>query len=234
MKRFRFTLGFVAGALVFGSVGVAAASSSKTIEVMFGVKDVKINGESKMPEQSPFLYEGTTYVPLRYIAENLGSEVRWDGENQTVVINSKQTVCEPSGKFNIQQYVGSWRTDLERWTEDKKTRIETETGFSVEAKGSTVKILNGFLDISHFDVVNGVEEWLGTSNRSWDMDEFTVDSNGVAETSIHFLEDDVTYKVRIEFKQEQITITILDYKADDLFFNSYIKEPVTTYKRISN
>lgn len=234
MKRFRFTLGFVAGALVFGSVGVAAASSPKTIEVLFGVKDVKINNVSKMPEQAPFLYEGTTYVPLRYIAENLGSEVQWDEANQTVIIDSKQAVCEPSGKFNIQQYVGSWRTEQERWTEDKKTRLKTETGFSIEAKGSAVKILNGYMDTSYVDVDNGVMEWQGTSTKSWDMDEFTVDSTGVAESNIHFLEDDVTYKVRIEFKQEQITIIILDYKADDLFFNSYIKEPVITYKRISN
>jgi len=234
MKQIKFTLGFVAGALVFGSMGVAVASSTKTIDVLFGVKDIKINNVSKMPEQAPFLYQGTTYVPLRYIAESLGSDVRWDISSQTVLINNKQSICLPDASFDVSKYIGTWKTELVRWTENKKTKVKTETGFNLEKTSSGVKLLNGYRDISHIDVVNGVENWQGTGHSDWEIDEFTVDKNGVAESNIHFTADEVTYKVRIEFKQAQIDITILDHKADDFFFNSYIKEPITTYKKINN
>lgn len=76
----------VAGALLLGSAGVYASTNSKTLEVFYNVKNIKIDQVSKMPEDKPFTYNGTTYVPLRYISEQLGYPVEWDSSNQTINI----------------------------------------------------------------------------------------------------------------------------------------------------
>ncbi|MGE8037877.1 stalk domain-containing protein [Lysinibacillus sp. NPDC093692] len=80
-------IGFsVAGALLLGSAGVYASTNSKTLEVFYNIKNIKIDQVSKMPEEKPFTYNGTTYVPLRFISEQLGSPVEWDSANQTINI----------------------------------------------------------------------------------------------------------------------------------------------------
>lgn len=43
---------------------------------------VKCNGK----EQQGFLKDGTTYVPVRFVSENLGASVEWDGKNKTVTV----------------------------------------------------------------------------------------------------------------------------------------------------
>ncbi len=80
----------------FGAIGVFAASGSM-IEVFYNIKDIKIDKVSKMPEQKPFMYNGTTYVPLRYISENLGEQVKWDNKTQTIHIGEieEDTVVYP-------------------------------------------------------------------------------------------------------------------------------------------
>ncbi|GFN33845.1 stalk domain-containing protein [Paenibacillus xylaniclasticus] len=85
--------GFVAGIIVstlFAGAAAYAASGGTMIEVFYDVKNIKINKVSKMPtEGKPFLYQGTTYVPLRFVAESLGQKVAWDGKSGTVLIGQQ-------------------------------------------------------------------------------------------------------------------------------------------------
>ena len=60
------------------------------IEIFYGVKDIKINKVSKMPSEKPFMYKGTTFVPLRFVADALGQPVKWDPKNQTVWIGQSE------------------------------------------------------------------------------------------------------------------------------------------------
>lgn len=217
MKRFRFTLGFVAGAVMFGSIGVAAASSSKTIEVMFGVKDVKINSVSKMPEETPFLYEGTTYVPLRYIAENLGSEVRWDGENQIIIINSKQNACT-NETFDISKYVGKWEIELTIDSDNKGWDERITNSFEMEIiNGNKLKISHGDLYNSqvYYDE-NGFPTDQSSSPYNWESNPFEVNSDGTADIIIAVENyPDKEIQAHIELNNNQIVIKT---KENESFF----------------
>ena len=54
--------------------------------------NVAVNKENiKFPDQKPLLETNTsrTYVPVRFLAENLGAEVDWDNEHQVVIIKNK-------------------------------------------------------------------------------------------------------------------------------------------------
>ncbi|QXM06743.1 stalk domain-containing protein [Crassaminicella indica] len=80
-------IGLVLG-LLFSFSFVNADAIVKNISVNYGiVKRIIIDGEdNKFSDKKPFVYNGTTYVPLRYISENLGKKVTWDGKTGTVYI----------------------------------------------------------------------------------------------------------------------------------------------------
>lgn len=76
---------FVAGAILFSSIGNFNVGAER-IDVNYGIKDIKIDNISQMPDQKPFTYKGTTFVPLRFIAEKLGQPIKYDAATQTVFI----------------------------------------------------------------------------------------------------------------------------------------------------
>lgn len=78
--------GFVAGAITFGSLGAYAATS-----INVDMKPLKyfFDGVEKKSSSQGFAYNGTTYVPLRFMAESLGKEVEWDGKNNTIYVGKK-------------------------------------------------------------------------------------------------------------------------------------------------
>ncbi|WP_052130055.1 stalk domain-containing protein [Ureibacillus sinduriensis] len=87
MKKFLVSSAVAGSLLIGGAVGAFAASNSATLKVFFNIADIKIDQVSKMPgNEKPFTYEGTTYVPLRYISESLGYPVEWEKQTSTIHI----------------------------------------------------------------------------------------------------------------------------------------------------
>lgn len=76
--------------------GTVYANSSENIEAFFNNICIKINGEKFEAKDvngdmvEPFIYNGTTYLPVRAIANAFDKEVAWDAENSTVILNSKK------------------------------------------------------------------------------------------------------------------------------------------------
>ena len=97
------------------TTAMAANMTKKSIDVYTGV-NIYVDGIEMLPTDAngnpveTFVYNGTTYVPLRAVSQSLGYNVAWDGTNQRVYIGDipgeKQyllDVCPPyqtSGKYN--------------------------------------------------------------------------------------------------------------------------------------
>ncbi|QGQ96792.1 peptidylprolyl isomerase [Paenibacillus psychroresistens] len=80
-------IGLSIGSLIAGS---AAYASATQIEVVFKSIKYMFNGvEKKSTQGQGFVYNNTTYVPLRFVGEALGQEVKWDEKNQTVWFSDK-------------------------------------------------------------------------------------------------------------------------------------------------
>jgi len=80
---------FFAGALAMALIGistVAFAENSATIEAIFGRVRLVVNGSPVYKET--LLYNGTTYLPIRAVAEVLAMEVEWDGEQNIATLTS--------------------------------------------------------------------------------------------------------------------------------------------------
>lgn len=79
---------------------VFAEQITKTIEVAFNAINIEVNGQKVKADN--FLYENTTYVPLRAISELLGNEVTWVQETQTAEIKGDNIKPEyQSSKYPI-------------------------------------------------------------------------------------------------------------------------------------
>ena len=86
-----FSLGIVfALALAIGLGEVSAASTNivKNIQVTYSNikifvdnKEASLGKDSKGNKIEPFIYNGTTYLPVRAVSEALGEEVRWIDRN---------------------------------------------------------------------------------------------------------------------------------------------------------
>ncbi len=80
---------------------VFANSILQKIDVLVNNIVLYVNNEQVGVDN--FLYNGTTYVPLRAVAEMNGMDVDWDGENKRVNLysNDSYNMKTTDGKYNI-------------------------------------------------------------------------------------------------------------------------------------
>ena len=100
-KRF---LSFAAGALtalLISATTVTALAASGAIRIEVSPISVLVDGEVFQPKDAKgndvmvFTYNGTTYAPLRALAEAYGLEVGYDGERNIATVSSRPTQTQP-------------------------------------------------------------------------------------------------------------------------------------------
>lgn len=93
-------------AVMIPTTTYAASKYTKQLTVSYGiVQKIVIDGIDKTPtENLPFVYEGTTYVPLRYVSESLGKEVEWEGSTGTVYIGKNPEAANYLSDFKLYDY----------------------------------------------------------------------------------------------------------------------------------
>jgi len=68
-------------------ITITDASSGRTIKLAIGSKTAFVDGKPLKMEASPVMGpSGKTYVPIRFIAETLGAEVKWNKERQRISV----------------------------------------------------------------------------------------------------------------------------------------------------
>jgi len=92
------TVLLTSGAEVNAGTGTPAATSgTRNIEITYRDIKISIDGTEITPTDAdgnavePFIYDGTTYLPVRAVASALGVEVGWDGETSTVYLGEQPT-----------------------------------------------------------------------------------------------------------------------------------------------
>ncbi len=100
-------VGLLIGATVAGGT-VWAGSGMKNIDVMYDNIKIFMDGELVEPKDAngqtvePFIYNGTTYLPVRAVGNAIGKDVSWDGIEKVVYLGAKPgdvenwlNVCAP-------------------------------------------------------------------------------------------------------------------------------------------
>ena len=85
----------------FTTSALAASTYQKSIEVEYGIT-LSINGKTPTladangsPVQ-PFVYDGTTYVPIRAVSTNLGAAISYDSKNNAANITTSASTASTS------------------------------------------------------------------------------------------------------------------------------------------
>ena len=68
---------------------VILAKDAAVLLLTIGSNTAFVNEEKHTLDTSPVVIDGRTMLPIRFIAEELGFEVRWDEENSTITIKNK-------------------------------------------------------------------------------------------------------------------------------------------------
>ena len=75
---------------------VTVILGSKTIELWIGKSIAKVNGidtpiDATNPKVVPEIINSRTMLPLRFVAENVGATVEWDGTTKTITVTYQKT-----------------------------------------------------------------------------------------------------------------------------------------------
>ncbi len=122
--------GVLIGAMLTSGV-VFAKQISETINAVYMNVKLVIDGEEITPKDvngnivEPFIYNGTTYLPVRAIGEAFDKDVHWDGETATVYVgdivkpakevylyDKPYKVCENSSEFRAGKKEKESYTDI--------------------------------------------------------------------------------------------------------------------------
>lgn len=123
-----FMSGVLATTLVFG-IGTSALAASGKLTITVDPINIQVNGQTFAPKDANgkpvdvFAYNGTTYAPLRALAEAYGLEVGYDAKtNMATVVdpNAPTNTTAPSTDYSewsaeeeaaYQEFKGMWERD---------------------------------------------------------------------------------------------------------------------------
>jgi len=72
-----------------------------------------VNGQEVTLDVPPIIVDNRTFVPIRFVSENLGAQVKWSQTNQRVTIATGGTLFEVGSTM----YIGSWPLRTAAWSE---------------------------------------------------------------------------------------------------------------------
>lgn len=138
-----FVLGVMLTALAAAIPAVGAAATKRTIDVVYNDIKLVIDGKEITPLDGagnpvePFIYEGTTYLPLRAVSNALTNgekPVDWDQSTYTIYIGERPV--ETKKIVNM--------ADLKPYPRDYLTIFLTGTNQSVKVRQKTYSAFNLF------------------------------------------------------------------------------------------
>lgn len=157
-----FVAGMLIAALIFGG-SVTAIATNGTFKIEGHPINVLINGEVFQPKDVNgndvlvFVYNGTTYAPLRALAEAYGLEVGYDGSKNLA------TVSQPTAKPTIKgDFTSAWTI-----AEKPVTNYGTEKIFAAKYNGDLGKedFKTWWKSFSYTEIANGSEAIAAKAQR---------------------------------------------------------------------
>ena len=95
MRRWRdFLAGFLAAALLMSMGAPSMAATARQLNASYNNIKITLDGKTITPKDAngavvePFIVDGTTYLPVRAVADSLGLGVEWAAKTQTVKLTA--------------------------------------------------------------------------------------------------------------------------------------------------
>jgi hypothetical protein len=117
---------------------ITGTKDNNVVIMQIDNKGFALNNEQKTMDVAPFISDGKTYVPVRYVAESLGCEVEWTNSPKTVNIKSKSTETTEITTETSTEVTTITETSTETTT-ISETTIETTTEIYLKDINHTLK-----------------------------------------------------------------------------------------------
>ena len=232
MKNQKRWKDMLAGALIVTAVAALAvpalaATGSRNVRVDYSDIKLVINGETVTPRDGqgkvvePFTIDGTTYLPVRAVANALGMDVDWNGDTRTVILTGSAV---DGGSGDAGDYIGKARAKeialdhagltysdvsfvrVELDWDDGRAQYEVEfyagnKEYDYEIDAATGKILDVDFDIENFAIPSGsAGDYIGEAKAK----EIALDHAGVSASKATFVHveldwDDGRPEYEVEF-----------------------------------
>lgn len=147
-------------ALIFGMcIGTVAAGGLETISAYLTYNTtVKLDGQTQTmydgngKQVYPINYQGTTYLPLRAVANMLGIEVNWDGATKTVLLGNSGEAKDFFEVLEPYAYNGGYPADEPKEIAGKTYKNYLDLGSSSDPTGEFYYDLGGKYETLTFKV----------------------------------------------------------------------------------
>jgi hypothetical protein len=124
-----FIWGIAAASLLISTSAVLASPVKKQLEAYYNNIKIVVDGNAVTPTDAqgqkvePFIYEGTTYLPIRAIGQAIGKEVSWDSSTNTVYIGKNPggtgLTSLPYARTGQNSYI-----EIDKWTDHSYDNIK--------------------------------------------------------------------------------------------------------------
>lgn len=153
---------------LFLTSALAATAYQKSITVDYNI-NLEINGKTPTLTDvngktvQPFTYEGTTYVPIRAVANEMGADVQYYQDTNTAYINSEDDVKNLyliDVLFRLSDFLNMSSTLANRF--DYEAINDTFNGESYSEKMDSLSILDAYLNQQIFNTMEETSGWSDT------------------------------------------------------------------------
>ncbi len=180
-----YAAGVMSTLLILGGAAYAK-SRTENINVTYDGINVYIDNalaelkDANGTNVEPFIYNGTTYLPVRGVAQAMGAQVTWDGATKSVYLWDKMVpgntsfldVCEPYSKYSSQIYSDGKTFKMDGKSYSDGIHFNFGEGYALFNLDGRYRTLS--VDIGHYD-----------DDVSWDKNvSFIVDGKTVKTITI--------------------------------------------------
>lgn len=219
---------------------VTIKNNDRQILMTIGDTNITVNNEKIKNDVAPLIKKDRTYVPLRFVAENMNLKVNWDGKEKKVIINSQKdnitdgiTGLSADEKEFLNKFQSKQKIIEDNMTSLKKSFFEKASTLSKEDLEKEYNRASKEISdaISELKNINVSDKFRDTYNKAMEANERALTMLPDLKEAIINKDEDVAKKVVNLFTDFQIKMTELQdaYNANLKGENYKAREDIKAY-----
>ncbi|MFR9281200.1 MAG: copper amine oxidase N-terminal domain-containing protein [Peptoniphilus lacrimalis] len=219
---------------------VTIKNNDRQILMTIGDTNITVNNEKIKNDVAPLIRKDRTYVPLRFVAENMNLKVNWDGKEKKVIINSQKdnitdgiTGLSGDEKEFLNKFQSKQKIIEDNMTSLKKSFFEKASTLSKEDLEKEYNRANKEISdaVSELKNINVSDKFRDTYNKAMEANERALTMLPDLKEAIINKDEDVAKKVVNLFTDFQIKMTELQdaYNANLKGENYKAREDIKAY-----
>jgi len=219
---------------------VTIKNNDRQILMTIGDTNITVNNEKIKNDVAPLIRKDRTYVPLRFVAENMNLKVNWDGKEKKVIINSQKdnitdgiTGLSADEKEFLNKFQSKQKIIEDNMTSLKKSFFEKASTLSKEDLEKEYNRANKEISdaVSELKNINVSDKFRDTYNKAMEANERALTMLPDLKEAIINKDEDIAKKVVNLFTDFQIKMTELQdaYNANLKGENYKAREDIKAY-----